>query len=101
MFVAYVPGEGTKRDNPPFSCMHFTYANRSNIAVLLDEAIQIAWDYPERTGEIEDAEVCSWVLMYHVESMIRQGVRSRLLLSNRAIRMYSESKLTRDLKVAS
>ena len=36
---------------------------------------QIAWDYLERTGEIEDPEVCSRVLMDSVELMVRQGVR--------------------------
>jgi hypothetical protein len=71
-----------------------------SLAILMEEAIQIAWDYLELTGEIEDAEVCSGVLLYHVESMIRQGVRSRLLLSNRAIRKYMEYKVTRDLKLA-
>lgn len=70
------------------------------MAVLMEEAIQIAWDYLEHTGEIEDAEVCSRVLLYHVESMIRQGIRSRLLLSNRAIRKYMEFKITPDLKLA-
>jgi hypothetical protein len=32
--------------------------------------------------------------------MIRQGNRSRLLLSNRAIRKYMEFKINRDLKLA-
>jgi hypothetical protein len=31
------------------------------MAVLMEEAIQIAWDYLELTDEIEDAEVCSRV----------------------------------------
>jgi hypothetical protein len=54
----------------------------------MEEAIQIAWDYLERTGEIADPEVCSRVLMDSIEQMVRQGVRSRLLLSNRAISQY-------------
>jgi len=80
--------------------MHYPYASQADMAVLMEEAIQIAWDYLERTGEIEDAEVCSRVLLYHTESMIRQGNRSRLLLSNRAIRKYMEFKINRDLKLA-
>jgi len=80
--------------------MHYTYISQSDMAILMEEAIQIAWDYLERTGEIEDAEVCSRVLLYYVESMIRQGVRSRLLLSNRAIRKYMEFKVNRDLRLA-
>lgn len=80
--------------------MHYTYISQSDMAILMEEAIQIAWDFLERTGEIEDAEVCSRVLLYYVESMIRQGVRSRLLLSNRAIRKYMEFKVNRDLRLA-
>ena len=72
-----------------------------HLAILMEEAIQIAWDYLERTGEIDDPEVCSQVLLYSVESMMRQGVRSRLLLSNRAIRRYMEYKVARDLREAS
>lgn len=71
-----------------------------HLAVLMEEPIQIAWDYLERTGEIQDPEKCSQVLMAAVEAMMRQGVRSRLLLSNRAIRKYMEFKTVRDLKVA-
>lgn len=70
-------------------------------AVLMEEAIQIAWDYLERTGEVDDPEVCSQILLYNVETMLRQGVRSRLLLSNRAIRQYMEYKVSRDLREAS
>ena len=86
--------------DPSWFCMNYTHVSQSHMAVLMEEAIQIAWDYLELTGEVEDAEVCSRVLLYHVESMIRQGVRSRLLLSNRAIRKYMEYKVTRDLKLA-
>lgn len=71
------------------------------LAILMEEAIQIAWDYIERTGEIDDPEACSQVLLYAVENMMRQGVRSRLLLSNRAINKYKEYKVARDLRAAS
>lgn len=58
-----------------------------NLSILMEEAIQIAWEYLERAGKIEHAELCSHILSRSVETMIRQGVRSRLLLSNRAITM--------------
>lgn len=67
----------------------------------MEEAIQIAWDYLERTGEIDDPEVCSQILLFNTEIMLRQGARSRLLLSNRAIRKYMEYKASRDLREAS
>ena len=62
---------------------------------LVENSIQIAWDYLERTGELEGPEVASKVLLDAVELMIRQGVRSRLLLSNRAITAYQRFKQER------
>jgi hypothetical protein len=59
---------------------------------LIEDSIQIAWDYLERTGELQDAEIASKVLLDSVELMIRQGIRSRLLLSNRAITAYQRFK---------
>jgi hypothetical protein len=59
---------------------------------LVEYSIQIAWDYLERAGELEDPEVASKVLVDSVEAMVRQGIRSRLLLSNRAIIAYQRFK---------
>jgi hypothetical protein len=62
---------------------------------LVEHSIQIAWDYLERTGELEQPEIAGKVLLDAVELMIRQGVRSRLLLSNRAITAYERFKQER------
>ena len=59
-----------------------------SLASLMEESLQIAWDYLERTGEIEDNWVASRYLGDAIELMIRQGQRSRLVLSNRAITTY-------------
>lgn len=59
---------------------------------LMENSIQIAWDYLERTGELQDPEIASRVLLDAVELMVRQGVRSRLILSNRAISAYQSFK---------
>ena len=59
-----------------------------SLASLMEESLQIAWDYLERTGEIEDNWVASKYLGDTIELMIRQGQRSRLVLSNRAITAY-------------
>jgi hypothetical protein len=59
-----------------------------SLASLMEESLQIAWDYLERTGEIEDTWVASRYLGDAIELMIRQGQRSRLVLSNRAITAY-------------
>jgi hypothetical protein len=63
-----------------------------NLMRLMENSIQIAWDYLERTGELRDPEVASLVLLDAVERMVRQGVRSRLVLSNRAISAYQKFK---------
>ena len=62
-----------------------------SLASLMEESLQIAWDYLERTGEIEDNWVASRYLGDTIELMIRQGQRSRLVLSNRAITAYLRS----------
>ena len=59
-----------------------------SLASLMEESLQIAWDYLERTGEIEDNWLASRYLGDAIELMIRQGQRSRLVLSNRAISAY-------------
>ena len=59
-----------------------------SLASLMEESLQIAWDYLERSGEIEDNWVASRYLGDAIELMIRQGQRSRLVLSNRAITAY-------------
>ena len=63
-----------------------------SLASLMEESLQIAWDYLERTGEIEDACAASRYLADTIELMIRQGQRSRLVLSNRAITAYQRFK---------
>jgi hypothetical protein len=59
-----------------------------SLPILMENSVQIAWDYLERTGEIEDAVAASRFLSDDIESMIRRGERRRLLLSNKAITAY-------------
>jgi hypothetical protein len=58
------------------------------LPILIEKAIQIAWDYLERTGQIDDPEITSWLLLDTVEHMVRCGERRRLALSNGAIAAY-------------
>jgi hypothetical protein len=67
----------------------------------MEEAIEIAWDFLERSGEIDDPEKCSRVLADVVQLMVRQGVRSRLVLSNRAIAHYMQYLEAHTLQAAS
>lgn len=53
--------------------------------VLLDESVQIAWDYLERLGKIDDPSEASHFLIERIEAMILKGIISRLALSNKAI----------------
>jgi hypothetical protein len=59
---------------------------------LVEDSIQIAWNYLERTGDLEEPDIASRVLLDAVEANLREGVRSRLLLSNRAITAYQRFK---------
>jgi hypothetical protein len=66
----------------------------------MENSVQIAWDYLERTGEIEDTASASRYLMTTIEHMIRQGEKRKLMLSNRAINSYKTFRSAeRNLKV--
>jgi hypothetical protein len=58
-------------------------------------------DYLERTGELDDPEAASRVLLETVEIMVRHGERRRLMLSNRAIDAYKRFKSERHLMLVS
>jgi hypothetical protein len=68
-----------------------------SLHILLENSIQIAWDYLERTGEIDDAPTASRFLSNHIELLIRGGERRRLVLSNKAITAYQRFKLERQV----
>ena len=63
-----------------------------SLSQLLEESFQIAWEYLERTGELDDAAAASRFLSDTIETMIRRGQRSRLALSNRAITAYQRHR---------
>ena len=65
------------------------------LAVLMENSIQIAWDFLERAGEIEDAAAANRFLNDIVELMVRRGERHRLVLSNKAIMAYIRFKRQR------
>jgi hypothetical protein len=65
------------------------------LPLLMENSIQIAWDYLEATGELGDAQIAARFLMDSVEVMIRTGERRQLLLSNRAIDAYRKFRAER------
>jgi hypothetical protein len=65
------------------------------LPVLIENSIQIAWDYLERIGEIEGAAVAGRFLYDTIGLMIQRGERRRLALSNRTITAYNRFKQQR------
>jgi hypothetical protein len=61
----------------------------ASLSQLLEDSFQVAWEYLERKGELGDGAVASRFLSDTIETMIRQGQRSRLALSNRAMARLS------------
>jgi hypothetical protein len=70
------------------------------LPVLIEHSVQIAWDFLERTGELDDAAVASRFLVNDVELMVRRGERRRVLLSNKAIDDYRRFKRKRAMLFA-
>jgi hypothetical protein len=64
--------------------------------ILMDDSIQIAWDYLKRAEEIDDAAMASRFLVIYIEGLIRRGERRRLMLSNKAITAYQSFKQVRE-----
>ena len=67
---------------------------------LLMEAKQIAENFLERSGEIDDAWEASQFLTRKIEEMIAQGQRNKLALSNRAIAAFQDYRLARTIELA-
>jgi hypothetical protein len=58
------------------------------LPILIENAVQIAWDVLERSGEIADPHDASWFLVKTVAELATKGERRRLVLINRAIDAY-------------
>jgi hypothetical protein len=62
------------------------------LSKLLEEAVDIAWVYLHRTGEIVDGIVAARFLTDTIETMIRHGQRNQMFLANMAILKYRASR---------
>jgi hypothetical protein len=58
------------------------------LPILVENSVQIAWDFLERSGEISNAGEASQFLVRTVAELVRNGERRRLKLSNQAIDAY-------------
>jgi hypothetical protein len=67
---------------------------------LVENSLQIAWDYLEATGELGNPDTAARHLLDSIEIMIRHGERRRLLLSNRAITSYQRFRVEPGLSLA-
>jgi hypothetical protein len=71
------------------------------VPLLMENSIQIAWDYLEATGELGEPEVAARFLTDAVEIMIKRGETRKLMLANRAIDAYKRFKVERLLSLVS
>jgi hypothetical protein len=62
------------------------------LPIFVENAVQIAWDVLERSGEIDDPGEASRFLLKTVADLVAKGERRRLMLVNRAIDGYRQSK---------
>jgi hypothetical protein len=58
------------------------------LPILVENALQIAWDYLERSGELGEPHEASVLLLKFISEMVRKGERRRLMLTNKAISEY-------------
>ena len=71
------------------------------LPLLMENSIQIAWDYLEGTGELGDPELAARFLTDVVEILIQRGETRKLLLANRAIDAFLRFKVERLLSLVS
>ena len=68
--------------------------------LLLENAVQIALDYLERAGEIDDYTESCQFLVDRVEFMMRQGQCNKLVLANRAIGAFEKYRNSRTIELS-
>jgi hypothetical protein len=71
------------------------------LAKLIADSFEIAWDYLEATGELDNPDIAANHLLDTIEAMIRRGERRRLLLSNSAISAYQRFRAEQLISLAS
>jgi hypothetical protein len=62
------------------------------LATLVETSLQIAWDFLDASGEIEDPHQTAEVLLGTIKTLVLRGENRRLLLSSRAIDAFREFK---------
>ena len=57
-------------------------------SVLLEQSVQIAWDFLDHSGKIQDGASAGRFLLESIERMMRRGTTNRMFLANKAINQY-------------
>ena len=66
-----------------------------NPATLLEDAVQIAFNFLARSGEVDDPMETAGYLADKIFFMMSQGQRNRIALANRAITAYQQDREAR------
>lgn len=69
------------------------------LPILIENSVQIAWDFLDLSGEIADPAEASKFLQQAIADLVMKGERRRMMLSNKAITAYKKFKEQR-LKAA-
>jgi hypothetical protein len=62
------------------------------LPTLVENSLQIAWDFLDASGEIEDPQQTAEVLLGAIKSLLLSGEHRKLMLSNRAIDAFRQFK---------
>ena len=62
------------------------------LPILVESSLQIAWDFLDGTGQIADPQETAEFLLRNINSQVLKGERRRLILSNRAIDAYRQTR---------
>lgn len=63
------------------------------LPVLIENSLQVAWDYLDGIGELADQQQTAEFLLRNIQSQMLRGERRTLMLSNRAIESYRKQTL--------
>ncbi|MGY3533861.1 hypothetical protein [Bradyrhizobium sp. USDA 4452] len=63
-----------------------------SVHLLVESAVQIAWDFLEASGEIVDGYETSRLLVKEIGKMTLTEERRKIMLANRAIEAYRKNR---------
>ncbi|MBR0993176.1 hypothetical protein JQ580_20880 [Bradyrhizobium japonicum] len=60
------------------------------LPILIENSLQIAWDFLERSGAIADPQQAAEILLESIKTQVLTGESRTLMLSNRAIAAFQQ-----------